>query len=280
VHFKAICAVFAALQVVGGDAAITLRYSYKSGQAYRYEVRQSLTWESTLAGSKQVSQVETRTVREWRATATDAGGNARLTLTILRLQIDAALPDGSKRVVDSDKDGAHPLAAVVGKPVLDVTLNPSGRILALQPRQGSGTEQLAAHVRVLAVPLPAAPVTAGTRWQNDFELVMPPPVGSGEKYTARHIVQVEKLDGTRATLNMQAVLTEEIKERATLARLAQFLPQGKIEFDAARGLMIRQDLMLDQTITDFAGKDSSVRIRGTYQEQLVESVAANRPSTR
>lgn len=259
------------------STTVTLRYAPRAGQSYRYDTRQEMSWESVIGGSKQSSRVDVRSVRIWKVDRVDASGDVQLALTIQRLQIETVLPNGTKTIMDSEKDADHPLSKTVGQPVVQITMSPMGQIERIEQLQRNGTEQLSTHLRTLVVPLSADPVRVGAEWQNRFDLVLPPPVGNGEKFAARHVMRLEQLEGSRATLNVRTELVDAVTDSSSAARLAQFISSGRVQFDVARGVIVSQDLRIDRTVADFAGKESSVRISGYYREQLAESVATELP---
>jgi hypothetical protein len=255
------------------DDTVTLKYRYSPGQVLTYDGKQSLNIVSTVSGTTQKFTSETVSLREWRVLGVDASGNARLTMTILRAKVEATSADGKKIEFDTEKDGENgPLAAVVGKPLVEVTLSPNGQVIEVGSSQAAVAGQFAAHIRTLLYPFPATAVAPGARWQNDLQL--PLPVGKAEQVRLRQTFRLEKVAESVATINLASGLAEENKDKARAAAIAQFLPSGKIEFDLSRGVLRTVDLTLDQEVTEFAGPDSTMHVTGTYREVLKDDVAA------
>ena len=69
--------VLAAVPALADDA-VSLKYRYSPGQVLRYDGKQLLTVESTVAGTTQKFSSETTSMREWRVLGVDGKGNARL----------------------------------------------------------------------------------------------------------------------------------------------------------------------------------------------------------
>ena len=259
------------------DDAVTLKYRYSPGQVLKYDGKQSLAVESTVAGTTQKFTSETISLREWRVLGVDAKGNARLAMTIVRAKVDATAADGKKIAFDTESDPENnPLAAVIGKPLVEVTLSPNGQVLDLGESKSAAAGQFVAHIRTLLYAMPTVAVAAGTGWQTDLQLPLPPPVGKGEQVRLRQTFRLEKVADSVATINLASELAEEIKGKARVAAIAQFLPSGTIELDLSRGVLRRVDLAIDQKVTDFAGPDSEMHVTGSYREELRDDVAASR----
>jgi hypothetical protein len=258
------------------DDPVTLQYRFSPGQVFRYDGRQSLTVESTVGETTQKFTSETISMREWRVLGVDAKGNAKLTMSIVRAKVNATGADGKKITFDTENDSANsPLAAIVGKPLVELTLSPSGQVLEIGESKVAAAGQFVAHIRTLLYRVPPSAVTPGTGWQNDIELPLPSPVGKGEQVRLRQTFRLEKVADSVATINLASGLAEEIKDKARVAAIAQFLPSGKIELDLTRGVVRSVDLAIDQTVTEFAGTDSTMHVTGSYREVLRDDVAAS-----
>lgn len=260
------------------DDAVTLTYRYSPGQVLRYDGKQSLTVESTVSGTTQKFTSETISLREWRVLGVDGKGNARLAMTIVRAKVEATSGDGTKIAFDTENDGENSrLAALIGKPLVEVTLSPTGQVIEIDSSPSAAAGQFVAHIRTLLYALPTSAVVPGASWQNDLQLPLPPPVGKGEQFRLRQTFRLEKVTDSVATINLASELAEENKDKARAAAIAQFLPAGKIELDLSRGVLRRVELALDQEVTGFAGPDSTMHVTGTYREVLKDDVAAASP---
>ncbi len=262
---------------VGAEEAVTLKYRFSPGQVLRYEGTQVMKGESTVAGMKHDFRASTGWLREWRVLSVDEKGNVRLSLSILRARVETITPDGSKITFDTEKEDANnPLRSVVGRPLVEVVLSQNGQILDFGQPQASGAGHFLALLRTQLYALPVEAVAAGAGWQNDIPLPLPAPLGKeGEAIRIRQSFRLEKVADSVATINFASGPAEEIKDRARLAAIAQFLPSGKLELDMTRGVLRRIELTLDQTVSEFAGTDSQMHVTGTYREVLQDDVAGN-----
>jgi hypothetical protein len=242
----------------------------------RYDGKQAMKVESTVSGTTQKLTYQISALREWKVVDVDDQGNARIAITIVRAQVDATNPDGTKLAFDTEKAGNEgPLAAVVGKPLVEVKLSPTGQVLDVQQTQAAAAGQFVALARTLFYPVPPVSVKPGTVWQHDLDLPLPPPLGNGETVRIRQTFRLEKLADSVATINLQSTTAEEIKDKARLARIAQFLPSGRIELDLSRGVLRTTDLKLDHTVNDFAGADSVQHVTGSQRETLRDEIAGS-----
>ncbi len=253
------------------EEPVTLKYHFTKGKVLRYDGKHAMTVESTVSGTTRKLESQTNSLREWRVISVDEKGNARLALTLVRAQVEATSPDGQRIAFDSEKDGSKgPLSAVVGKPLVEVVLSPSGQVIELGQATTPAAGQFTAYLRTQLIPLPATPVAAGATWQQD--LVLPVP-GRDDKIRIRQSFRLERVTNSVATINLESALAEEIKDRAIVERIAQFLASGRIELDMTRGVIRNLELTHDQKVTDFAGADSVVRVVGSYRETLKDDVA-------
>jgi hypothetical protein len=260
---------------------VVLQYRFAPGQVLSYEAKQEMTVESTVSGTTQRSKFLTESARQWKVLDVDGQGNARLALTVQRVQVHATGSDGKQVAFDTDKDGARsPLASLIGKPLVEIRISPSGQITDIRESQTAEAGQFVAHVRTQIYPLPPSAVAPGTGWQREITLPLPPPIGAGEQVRIRQTFRLEKVSDSVATINLQSAPAEEIKDRVTLQRIAQFLPSGRFELDLSRGFMRLQELTLDQKVTEFAGSDSVMHVTGTYREILKEELAGSSPRRR
>lgn len=257
------------------EDAVTLKYRFSPGQVLRYEGTQIMKGESSVSGTKREFNAQTAWVREWRVLGIDEMGNARLSLSILSARVETTAPDGSKIAFDTEQeDPNNPLRAVVGKPLVEVVLSPFGKIVEIGEAQRPGAGQFLAFLRTQLYALPGEAVAAGAAWQNDVSLPLPAPLGQeGESIRIRQSFRLEKVADSVATINFASGPAEEIKDRARLAAIAQFLPGGKLELDLSRGVLRRVELTLDQKVSDFAGSGSQMQVTGSYREVLQAEVA-------
>jgi hypothetical protein len=139
---------------------------------------------------------------------------------------------------------------------------------------------MVANVRTLLFPVPPTPIVAGTGWQVDVELPMPPPYGATEKMRLRQTFRLEKVVDAVAYINLATTTVEEINDQSRLGSIAQYLPSGRIELDLSRGVVRSVQQTIDQTVKDFAGSDSVMHVTGSYREMLKDDVAGAGPNRR
>jgi hypothetical protein len=263
------------------DDVVLLAYRYSPGQVLRYEGKRSMTVESTVSGTTQKFSSDTESLREWRIIGVDTKGNARLVMSILRVKVDATEPNGKSLKFDTATDEEPgPLASIIGKPLLELTLSPSGQVLDVSQADSDAVGAFVSNVRTLLFPVPPTPIAVGTGWQVDLELPMPPPLGPNEKMRLRQTFRLEKIADSVAQINLATTTVEEINDRSRLGSIAQYLPSGRIELDLSRGVVRSVEQTIDQTVKDFAGSDSVMHVTGKYREVLKDDVAGSAPKRR
>jgi hypothetical protein len=261
------------------DEPVALVYRYSPGQVLRYEGKRTMTVESTVSGTTQKFSSETESLREWRVISVDRKGNARMSMSIVRVKVNATEPNGKTLKFDTNTDdGTGPLSAIIGKPLLEVTLSPSGQVVDLSQSQAESAGSFVANVRTMLFQIPPSPVAVGTGWQVDLELPMPPPLGPAEKMRLRQTFRLEKVTDSVAQINLATSTAEEITDRSRLGSIAQYLPSGRIELDLSRGVIRSVEQTIDQTVKDFAGTGSEMRVTGNYREVLKDDVAGGGPN--
>lgn len=263
------------------DDRTLLVYRFSPGQVLQYEAKRNMTVESTVSGTTQTFSSRTESLREWRVIRVDPKGNARLEMSLLRIKVDATEPNGRELKFDTaDPAQAGPLAEITGKPLVELTLTPSGQVVDLSESGVESAAAFVAHVRTLLFPVPPSPIAVGSGWQMDLELPMPPPLGPAEKMRLRQTFRLEKVADSVAQINLTTKTAEEINDRARLGSIAQYLPSGRIELDLSRGVIRSVEQTLDQTVRDFAGAESVMKITGNYREVLKDDVAGSRSNRR
>src|SRR5262245_49808912 len=112
------------------DDLVSLVYRYSPGQVLRYESKRTMTVESTVTGMTQKFSSDTESLREWRVLGVDAKGNARLVMSLVWVKVNATEPSGKSFKFDTATDeDPGPIKEVIGKPLLEVTLSPSGQVI-------------------------------------------------------------------------------------------------------------------------------------------------------
>ena len=162
---------------------------------------------------------------------------------------------------------------MVGRPLVEATLSPSGQISNVKELQPNVGSQFSSNIRTLICPFPESPIVPGTDWQQDINL--PLPEGTNETVKLTQTYHFEKEDASVVTINLETAPAEAIADKNTMVRVAQFLPSGQIKFDLSTGFLRSQNLKLSQTVDQFAGEGSVMRVTGVYTERLIDVVASS-----
>jgi hypothetical protein len=120
------------------------------------------------------------------------------------------------------------------------------------------------------VVFPDAKAAVGQAWRRQFNLVLDPPFGTGEKFEAEQRYDCKKIDDGKATLGIATnfkTMPDNMRERIPLM---QKDVQGELVFDLARGRLVSARLNIDKTIENHNGKGSSYQFKSEYSRQLAE----------
>jgi hypothetical protein len=264
------------------DEGCLLRYKFKPGQVLRYLVEDESTVDVTQAEASTVAKYSTKTWRHYRVRSVDAEGTASLELRIDRVHMKAE-GDGKSIEFDSNRPGTPPaefaqVTSSIGRAIASITVSANGEITAVDLREEEGAAGKNAKSRepeqkdfqVLTV-LPAEPVAAGESWQEEFEVSvileetkLRKPVRLLRRYTLNSVK-----DGV-AEIDLETIVLTPISDPALLAQLIQRTPNGVLEVDVERGVVLSKRTRLDNQVVGFSGPGSKLKVVRTYAETLTE----------
>ena len=210
-------------------------------------------------------------VKRWQVLDVDARNVATLQLTLTALRHEQTRPNGDAMLFDSanlsksDPELREQMSQMIGKTLASIKVDASGQVVAVTQGVASRFEAEPPFIVVL----PAQAVGAGQSWLRTFQVILDPPLGTGEKYPARQRYQVTGLDKGRATLALSTEFPSPPASVADRIPLLQKEPQGQIVFDAASGRLVSARLVIDKTLDNHQGPGSSYRFQSQYTEELV-----------
>ncbi len=261
--------LFAALPAF---AQASWQFQWKKGQTLTYKIKHVTSVVEMVEATKNTSNSNLELVNRWNVTDLDAKGIATLSLTLVSMRNEQTRANGETLLFDSQNlDKSAPdlvtqLNKYIGQTVAIVRIDGFGRVLDV--KQGS-----AATFEVeppFVVVFPDAKAAAGQAWRRQFNLVLDPPYGTGEKFAAEQRYDCKKLEAGKATLGVVTnfkTMPDNMRERIPLM---QKDVQGELVFDLAAGRLISTQLNIDKTVENHQGKGSSYHFKSQYSRQLVE----------
>lgn len=248
------------------------QFQWKKGQTLKYKIKHVTSVVEMVETAKNTSNSNLELMNRWEVTDVDAKGIADLSLTLVSMRNEQTRANGETFLFDSQNlDKSTPelvtqMNKYIGQVVAKVRMDSFGRVLEV--KQGS-----AATFEVeppFVIVFPDAKAAAGQAWRRQFNLVLDPPYGTGEKYEAEQRYDCKKLDAGKATIGVVTnfkMMPENVRERIPLM---QKDVQGDLVFDVTGGRLISAQLHIDKTVENHQGKGSSYHYKSQYTRQLVD----------
>lgn len=254
---------------------VVLRYQFAPGQVLRYQISQDAQVERTVGDNTQKMTSRGSSIRQRKVLEVDAQGNASVELSLIQVKLEATLPGSPPLRFDSEKpEQASPAFAkyreIVGRPLAILKIAPSGSVLDYKPLvTDEAAQAMTTRNGQLAVPLPAEPVAIGASWRNNFDVSVRAPTGQAQKLVAQQIYTLTQVQNDLATIEYKTVILTPVGDPALEAQLLQFQPEGEVQFDVRRGIVVDQKLAVDKNVVGFAGATSAMRVRDSLTERLL-----------
>jgi hypothetical protein len=254
------------------------QFHWHKGQVLSYKVKHHTAVAEVVDGSKVESESKLDLVKRWQIVDVDGQGVATLQMSLTAMRTEQKRPNGETLLFDSqDLDKSTPelkeqMAKFVGQTLAVLRLDGFGRTVDV--KQGSLARYQAEPPFVLV--FPKAEAVQGQAWSRPFEIVVEPPLGTGEKYEAVQKYQCSSLTDGRATVAVKTELKtqpESVQERLPLL---QKEVEGTAVFDLKAGCLQSVDLKIDRTLDQHQGPRSNYRFRSEYRETLVTADQSTR----
>jgi hypothetical protein len=258
-------------------AQIPFSFKFKEGVPLTYQTSHVTQVDVVTPKESNSTIASVKQRKRWDVKKVDSLGVATIELSIEALAIEQTVPSGesikfdSTDVANSDSRLAEQLQNVVGRPIMQVSLDSDGSIKAFKhlTQREDVLRELPFLVTVPADRLP----TAGTTWRRDFPITIEPPLASPPR-TLRGVqnCKVTESNSNKLVIEVNAQLVDEVKEPKLMVPVVQFLPKGKVVLDPKLGRMVSAEMKTKEVVKDFQGEGSSYSFTSTYTEELVDSV--------
>jgi len=247
------------------------QFHWQKGQILTYKIKHVTSVTEVVGKDKSASSSDLELVKRWEVTDMDNQGIATVSLTLTAMRNEQKRPNGETLLFDSKnlekstpalKEG---MGKFVGQTLAVIRIDGYGRVVEV--KQGNAARYEAEPPFVVV--FPAAKAEKGQAWRRQYNLVMDPPLGTGEKYAAEQRYECTSIKDTMATLAVATTfktMPESMRERLPLL---QKDVQGEVQFDLEAGRIVSSVFNIDKTIENHQGKDSSYRFQSKYAEELV-----------
>jgi hypothetical protein len=248
------------------------QFQWKKGLTLTYKIKLATSVIEVVEGATNSSSSKVDLVNRWKATDLDDKGIATLEMSIVSMRNEQKLTSGDVLLFDSaNPDKSTPelvkqMSKFVGATSAIVRMDQFGRVLEVKQGSAATFEMEPPFVVVF----PAAKAEAGQAWRRQFNLVLDPPYGTGEKYEAEQRYDCKKIEAGKATLGVTTHFKTMPDNTRDQLPLLQKDVQGDLVFDIVAGKLLSVNLNIDKTIENHRGKGSSYQFKSQYQRQLID----------
>lgn len=261
-----------------------LRYQFRPGEVVRTKVLQQVRLDTTIAGSTQVAETTSGSVKIWKIADVDDKGQTKFEYSVDRVDMRQRVTGRQEVVYNSETDenpppGFEMVAKSVGVPLSEITIDGAGRIVKrIEKRPNAPSDS---QGNQMVVPLPEEPVAIGESWNVPVDVPITLEGGAVKIIKTRQHYTLEKVSHGVATISVATQILTPVNNPKIQSQLVQRLTKGTIRFDIDAGRVLSQLIELDERVLGFSGNESSLHYLGRFTEEYVpaEEKTAARPKT-
>lgn len=259
---------------------VELRYRLTPQQELRYRVEHLATVDTTIEGTQQKTQSRSVSTKVWHIHDSIGDEKFSFSHSIEDVQMWQEV-SGRKPVEYNSRTDKQPpaeyeaVAAQLGKPLADITIDPTGKIIDRKDH----VPQTDLGFGAITIQLPAGLVGVGTTWASDAEIRARTESGQYKKVTIRQKFRLEKIQTGIATISMRSEVITPVNDARVRSQIVQRLSQGTIKFDIDAGHVVSKELEWNESVLAFNGADSNMKYLARFTETLItEPQTAQRPT--
>lgn len=268
-----------AQETASATDAIKLRYQFQVGQVVRYAVAMNDDYKIQVGATVDEPYSHQNSTKSYRVKSVNPDGSAVLELTIESAQLEI-FQNGEKMSFDSTKPASGDrqavflaLDALVGKPHLQVTINPVGAVSdykAMVPHGQVPSDPTTAAFDVL-FPLPENAVKVGETWKDDFTVDIALEEGSSLKKQVKmqRVNTLQSLKDGIAQIDVKTRSLTVLDGPTAEMQMLRRLPKGTVVIDTKQGLLVSKSFSQDNTVTNFDGGASLIQFRQKQDEKMI-----------
>ena len=270
--------------LLGDDAeGHLLRYKFQPGQVIRYEVSLHDDYEVTIGEVTEKPHSYQDSVKSYRVISVNEDGSAELELMMEWVEIDlfqnGVAADFDSRVDKKPIELFQPISKMVGKPHLRLNISPTGKVTKLVPLLNETEKPKDLAVDVL-VELPEKPIKVGGIWNEDISVPISLPDSQ-----LKQMVRVQRryflrsVEGGIATITIKTKVLTPLNDPELELQLLRRQPEGWMEIDLNRGLLVRRHLTQKNQVVNFGQGASKMDFQQKHTERLMPTQVAADPKT-
>ncbi|WP_437193117.1 hypothetical protein [Planctomicrobium sp. SH527] len=282
--FAACSSIVSAQETAPAADAIKLRYQFQVGQVVRYSVTMNDDYKIQVGATVDEPYSHQNSTKSYRVKSVNPDGSAVLELTIESAQLEI-FQNGEKMAFDSTKPAVGErqavflaLDALVGKPHLQVTINPVGAVSDYKAMVAHGqvpSDPTTAAFDVL-FPLPENAMKVGESWKDDFIVNIALEEGS----SLQKQVKMQRLNTLKSFKDGIAEIDVKTRSLTVLEgptaemQMLRRLPKGTVVIDTKQGLLVGKSFSQDNRVTNFDGGASLIQFRQKQDEKMIPGASA------
>jgi hypothetical protein len=130
-------------------------------------------------------------------------------------------------------------------------------------------------------PLPEQAVAVGEVWKERFDVHARDPNNALVKISLQRTFKLTEVKNGRATVEFRTAILTPIQIPAIGAQFIDREINGKIVFDIEQGMIVSRESLVDNTIVNPVGANSSMHAKSRYRETLlgIEATADRKGAT-
>lgn len=262
-------------QGVEPSEPLALKFSWTVDQELSFQVNQTTTVHEDSIDEQSKKPVKISTVTKmkstkiWHVKAVNESGAATLEMRITAMSQEMTQTVGEKPAVVKVMDSANPEDAkamtFLNKPVLTVQVSDRGEILDTESENPGSTDRLRVELPFRST-LPTAAMAVNSSWERNFDLKLPPPMGTGEKFEGNHKFTYKGMNAEFAVVGLSTTLKTTPKDLAIMPAVLPVLWEGDVFFNTKTGCYHGAKLKVKQEIPNFHGEDTKFVYESEYTE--------------
>jgi hypothetical protein len=137
----------------------------------------------------------------------------------------------------------------------------------------------AKHSASFTIPLPEQAVKVGDSWKVNYVAELRIGENLKRKVLLLRTYRLAKVEGDIATISFSTSITTRVGTPAQKSQLIKSTPQGTIEFDIARGLLVKRDMKHSKTVFNALGPNTMLTSVGHTTETLLSRTEGKTAAT-
>jgi hypothetical protein len=245
-----------------------LRYKMQPDRQYRWDVEQVLSKKTRIANKYEELSARAQSTHRWQVVNVDSLGHMTFEQVIEKASSWSQQGEEPPIAYDSNSTDDPPpgfelIHKYLGRPIKTVTITPTGEVT----RKQLAFEQTRLGLGEITIPLPAKPVTIGTKWHVNRELTGKDEDHQFRKVTTRLVYELKSVSDGKAYLSFRTEVLTPISSEKLKSQLMQNMIRGYIIFDLELGNIVFRETVWDEKAQAYEGPESFLH----YVAKLTET---------